>query len=60
MAERVYRRPAVEKLTGLSRSTLYQMMAENRFPKPVRVGLRAVAWRESDLTAWLEARETAA
>ena len=42
MTERMLRRPAVEARTGLSRSTLYAMMAEGRFPLPVKLGLRAV------------------
>mgnify|MGYP001068878169 CR=1 FL=1 len=46
------RRPKVEAMTGLSRSTLYAMIARGDFPKPVRVGLRAVAWRDGDIHAW--------
>mgnify|MGYP000114158309 FL=1 len=57
MAEKLLRRPAVEDLTGLSRSTLYDWMKRGEFPQPVKLGSRIVAWRESDVTAWLEARE---
>lgn len=59
MPDKIFRRPAVQDLTGLSRSTLYQMIAEGRFPAPVRLGSRAVGWREADLKAWLESREAA-
>lgn len=57
MSEKLLRRPAVESLTGLSRSTIYQWMKEGRFPRPVKLGMRLVAWRESDVVAWLESRE---
>lgn len=57
MADIILKRPAVEKRTGLSRSTLYQMIAEDRFPKPVKLGLRAVGWPESEIDAWLEGRK---
>ena len=57
-AVRVYRRPQVERMVGLSRSTLYAMMAEGTFPQPVRLGRRAVGWRAADLSAWIAARET--
>ena len=57
MATRVMRRPDVVAAVGLSRSTIYQMMAEERFPKPVKLGERAVAWREDDIEAWLNSRE---
>lgn len=53
MSHRILRRPDVEQLTGLSRSTIYAMMANGAFPKPVRLGKRAVGWREADVTAWL-------
>lgn len=56
MALRILRRPDVERITGLSRSTLYAMMAEGAFPKPVKLGKRAVGWREADIAAWLESR----
>jgi len=55
--EPLLRMPTVRRLTGnLGRSTIYKMVAEDRFPKPVRTGSRAVAWRESDVRRWIEAR----
>lgn len=58
MAEKLLRRPEVEACTGLSRSTLYDWMKRGKFPQPVKLGARIVAWRESDVRAWLESRET--
>lgn len=52
------RRPEVEARTGLSRSTLYDWMKRGEFPQPVKLGARIVAWREGDVTEWLESRET--
>jgi prophage regulatory protein len=43
------RLPAVMRLTGLSRSTIYAMIARHEFPAPVKLGARAVAWRRSDI-----------
>ena len=60
MTDRTLRRPEVESLTGLSRSTIYAMMAEGAFPKPVRLGKRAVGWPEGVGAAWLESRESTA
>jgi prophage regulatory protein len=31
-------------------------MADGAFPKPVKLGTRKVAWRESDIAAWIEDR----
>ncbi|WP_428424326.1 helix-turn-helix transcriptional regulator [Methylibium sp.] len=50
------RMPTVMRMTGLGRSTIYRLIAEQKFPCPVRLGLRAVAWRRSDLDRWSEAR----
>jgi prophage regulatory protein len=51
------RRSSVEIMTALSRSTIYAMMARGEFPQPIKLGVKAVAWRESDITAWLSSRE---
>lgn len=55
---RILRRPEVENRTGLSRSTLYAMMSEGTFPKPIRLGKRAVGWPESAIAEWLESRKS--
>ena len=60
MTDTLLRRPDVETRTGLSRSTIYDWMKRGEFPQPVKLGTRLVAWRESDITAWLDTRETKA
>lgn len=60
MTERILRRPDVEQLTGLSRSTIYAMISEGSFPRPVRLGKRAVGWPASQVEAWLQSRPSAA
>ncbi|MEM6961978.1 MAG: AlpA family transcriptional regulator [Myxococcota bacterium] len=54
--DKILRRPEVERATGLSRSTIYSMMASQSFPRPIRIGARAVGWRESDIRKWLQER----
>lgn len=62
MQAKIIRRPDVEQITGLSRSTLYAKMDPNSgyydasFPKPIRLGKRAVGWREADIAAWCDSR----
>jgi len=46
----------VMRMTGLGRSTIYRLIADQKFPSPVRLGPRAVAWRRVDLDQWSEAR----
>ncbi|WP_294072735.1 AlpA family phage regulatory protein [Sphingomonas sp.] len=50
------RLPEVRDLTCRSTTRIYADMAAGTFPKPVRIGVRAVAWRESELRAWLDQR----
>ena len=59
MHDRLLRRRQVEEITGLSRSSIYRLMRDGKFPRPVKVGLAAVRWRASDITAWLESRPVA-
>lgn len=49
-------RPEVERITSLSRASIYRLMAEGAFPRPIRVGGRAVRWRASELADWLDSR----
>lgn len=60
MAQRIYRRPEVEALTGLSRSTIYAMMDRGDFPRPVKLTGKAVGWTEAAITDWLNSRPAAA
>ena len=39
-----------------SRSTLYQLVSQGKFPKPINLGPRAVAWLESDIDEWIASR----
>lgn len=50
------RRPQVEAITGLSRSTIYRMCAEGKFPSPVRLSERCVAWPSDLVAGWIESR----
>jgi prophage regulatory protein len=58
---RLLRLPGIEALTGLKKTTIYTHMANKTdpFPAPVRIGARAVAWRESDVLKWIAARTEA-
>ena len=45
------------QMIGLSRSTIYRMIAAREFPPPIHLGPRAVAWVEADVTQWMNQRE---
>lgn len=58
---KLLRLPAVCALVGLSKTSIYAAMVKDTglgFPVPVRIGCRAVAWRESEVLDWIESRTT--
>jgi prophage regulatory protein len=52
----VLRLPQVCKVTGLCRSMIYRLEAEQRFPGRIKIGLRAVGWIEGEVQEWLAIR----
>ena len=57
--QKILRLPAVKALVGLGKTSLYRLISDGSFPAPIALGSRAVAWRESDIDAWLAARPSA-
>lgn len=47
---------AVKKLTGLGRSTIYELMEIGGFPQRLIISKRCVAWVEDEVKTWMEER----
>ena len=60
MTDKILRRHEVEERLGVARATIYVWMEKGLFPRPVKLGPRAVGWRESAVSSWLAQREKAA
>lgn len=45
---------AVCARTGLSRSTIYAREAAGDFPKRIKIGKRASAWRSDEIAGYIE------
>ena len=43
----------VTRMCAISRSALYDLISRGEFPAPVRVGVRAVAWRQAEVLEWI-------
>ena len=56
--DRFLRMPEVIFVTGLSKATLYRLMAQGKFPKQIKISSGAVGWPESEVMDWLN-RKTA-
>lgn len=59
MSERVMKLPAVKNRTGSSRSSIYEAISRGDFPKPIKLGPRAVGWIESEIDQWVSERMAA-
>jgi prophage regulatory protein len=55
----VIRLPQVMELLGLSRSSIYAMVAAGRLPAPIAIGLRARGWLKSEVTDFIRQRAAA-
>ena len=52
-----YRLPSVLEITGLSRSTIYELITKDRFPKQFNLtGARSVGWLAAEVDAWCKTR----
>jgi prophage regulatory protein len=56
---RLLRRAAVERKTGLSRSSIYRLMSGGDFPTPVQLSTHVVAWIEAEIDQWISRRVSA-
>ena len=54
--EKVIKLPAVMKISAGSRASIYKWMAEDKFPKSISLGGRAVGWVESEVFEWVNQR----
>jgi prophage regulatory protein len=52
----ILRRPQVERLTGLRRSSLYALVQAGKFPRPIKLSEKAVGWLELEIVDWQQRR----
>ena len=53
MKEELVRLAVVITITGLSRSTIYDLMSKNLFPRQVKLGnTKSSAWVKSEIYQW--------
>ncbi|WP_409075036.1 helix-turn-helix transcriptional regulator [Pantoea sp. C3] len=54
--DRFLRLPEVIHVTGLSRSTIYDLISRNNFPSQITLGGKNVAWLASEISIWMNKR----
>lgn len=53
---RLLRLRQVIEITGLGRDTIYRYIRAGQFPRQRRISERATAWREDEITEWIDSR----
>lgn len=52
-------RAEVERLVGLTCSSIYRAMRAGTFPEPLRINAGVVRWRANEIQAWIDGRPRA-
>ncbi|MBN2701181.1 MAG: AlpA family transcriptional regulator [Methylothermaceae bacterium] len=56
MSIKILRRPEVLDRVGVGRTTLYDLIKNEGFPEPRKLGGRAVGWIEEEVNEWIASR----
>lgn len=56
MVQKILRLDETLSATGYAQSTLYDKVAKGEFPKPIKLGVRAVGWLENEVADWQKSR----
>lgn len=56
LGNRLLRLPDVAAKTGKSKPAIYAAIRAGTFPAPVPIGTNSVAWLESEVDGWIQAR----
>jgi prophage regulatory protein len=54
MTDSLIRLNKVEDKTGLKKSMVYDLISKDEFPKPIKIGDRAVAWIDREVDQWVQ------
>ena len=56
MENRILKLHQVVATTAIPRSSLYKMIANGTFPKPIQLSQRSVGWLSSEVQNWIQSR----
>lgn len=51
---RLIRLSEVMNKTGFGKAWIYRLISQNRFPQPVKIGIRAIAFIENEIDEWIQ------
>jgi len=57
IVDRLIRFSEVRQICGLSRSSLWRLQKENKFPQSKKISARACAWSLAEILDWIETKK---
>ena len=51
---RIVRPKGMEAITSLSLPTIYRLVKQGTFPRPIRLSTQAVGWDINDIAEWID------
>lgn len=55
-AQELWRLIRVQKCVPLSKATIYRLIAQGEFPKPIKLTNRSSAWDSFEVISWIDSR----
>ena len=56
MADKFLRSDEVTAVTGVPKSTRYELIKSGAFPRPIKLSERMVAWSAAEIADWMKRR----
>ena len=56
MTNKLLRTGDLTQLLGISRSSIHNWTKTGQFPKPIKLGPRAIGWWSDEIEAWIKNR----
>ncbi|HEX8059125.1 MAG TPA: AlpA family phage regulatory protein [Novosphingobium sp.] len=54
LPERLLKLPEVIRRVGLGKSMIYELIRDDRFPRPYKISPSAARWSEREIAAWID------
>ncbi|MBA4711158.1 MULTISPECIES: AlpA family transcriptional regulator [Citrobacter] len=56
MSNNLLRMPEIMRRTGYGKAWIYRLISQGKFPRPIKIGSRSIAFVESEVDDWINQR----